>query len=188
MHIPRKIYAIKHNTTGRIYIGSSRDVESRIKNHICQLRIGKHNVADMQADFNEYGENFSFFVLDEIECYEDRVKEYEWMRKLETNVRGKGYNYKDMVFTKESKYYVTYNGESMNLSQLSKRTGVPYETLYGRIITHGWSAEEAVKPHQKLKASTIEFINLINDSNDPEAAIRIASKLMQEFAATPQHA
>lgn len=186
MKIPRKIYAIKHNITGRIYIGSSRNVESRFKSHIGQLRIGKHPVADMQSDFNEFGENFSFFVLDEIKNYEERAKEYEWMRKLETNVRGKGYNYKDMVFTKESKYLVTFNGETINLSELSKRTGVPYETLYGRIITHGWSAEEAVKPRQKLKTSTIEFINLINESDDPEAVIRLAYSLMQKITAIPQ--
>lgn len=95
MRFPRKVYAIRHNVTGRMYIGSSWDVERRYRNHINLLRQGKHTVEDMQKDFDEYGDNYSFSILDVIRNFEDRNKEYEWMQRFNTFVRGVGYNYKD---------------------------------------------------------------------------------------------
>lgn len=91
----RKVYAIQHNVTKRIYIGSTTNVDTRYLAHIGALRAGKHKVEDMQADFNEYGEDYSLFVLDEINEFADRIKEYEWMDRYDTFTRGVGYNYKD---------------------------------------------------------------------------------------------
>lgn len=95
MRFPRKVYAIQHNITKKIYIGSSCNVESRYMNHIYSLRNGKHRVEDMQKDFDEYGENYSLFVLDEINNFEERTKEYDWMKKYNTYDRDTGYNYSD---------------------------------------------------------------------------------------------
>ena len=95
MRLPRVVYAIQHNATKRIYVGSSANVEKRYWNHMTLLRNKKHKNDDMQDDFNKHGENFSLFILDEISDYADRDKEYEWMLKLESHIRGKGYNYKD---------------------------------------------------------------------------------------------
>ena len=91
----KKVYAIQHNNTKRIYIGSSINPEERYMSHIYSLRKGNHPVEDMQEDFNKYGENLSFYILDECHGYEERKKEYEWMRKYNTTHRGVGYNYKD---------------------------------------------------------------------------------------------
>lgn len=56
----------------------------------------------MQEDFNNYGDNYSFFVLDVIEKWEDRHKEQEWMKKLKTNDPKVGYNRRDWYFTRQS--------------------------------------------------------------------------------------
>ena len=95
MELPRKVYAIQHNTTKRIYIGSSKDVRSRYQSHMSLLRNGKHQVEDMQKDFDEHGEDYSLYILDEILDDSENSKEYEWMRKYNTRTRGVGYNYKD---------------------------------------------------------------------------------------------
>ena len=95
MRLPRKVYAIQHNVTKKIYIGSSYDVEQRYKSHIWALRGGKHTVEDMQDDYDEYGEDYSVFILDEITNYDQRCAEYEWMRKYNSIDRRYGYNYKD---------------------------------------------------------------------------------------------
>lgn len=95
MRLPRYVYAIQHNVTKRMYIGSSNNVKKRYFTHIYKLRSGKHHIEDMQSDFNEYGEDYSVFVLDEFVDYGDRRVEYEWMRKYQSHIRGKGYNYKD---------------------------------------------------------------------------------------------
>lgn len=98
MELPRKVYLIRHNVTGRIYIGSSKNVEIRYSNHMYNLRSWKHPVEDMQKDFDEYGENFTLTVIDEIRTYEEASKEYEWMREFKSHIRGVGYNYKDNAF------------------------------------------------------------------------------------------
>ena len=98
MDFPRKVYAIQHNVTKKIYVGSSRNAENRYKAHLAQLKGGKHPNEDMQSDYNQYGADYSFFILDEIPTFEQKSKEKEWMRKLKSYIRSKGYNYKDPSF------------------------------------------------------------------------------------------
>lgn len=97
MELPRVIYAIKHNVTKRIYVGSSKNPQQRLAHHLSMLRNGKHPVEDMQRDFDEHGDDFEFFILDTIFDYQDRDREYDFMVFLESHIRGKGYNYKDHV-------------------------------------------------------------------------------------------
>jgi hypothetical protein len=52
-------------------------------------------VEDMQKDYDEYGENFSYFILGKIETWQERKQEYEWMIKYRSFDRKFGYNYKD---------------------------------------------------------------------------------------------
>ena len=98
MNLPRKVYAIRHNITNRVYVGSSSHVDKRLMSHIHALRNHSHKVQDMQSDFDQYGEDYTFTILDEIVKYKDRDKEYEWMLKYQSHIRGIGYNYKDHKF------------------------------------------------------------------------------------------
>lgn len=94
-YYPRKVYAIQHNQTKRIYIGSSKDVETRYMTHIEALKARKHLSVEMQQDFDAYGNDFSLYVLDTISNRKENKKEYEWMRKYQTNDPEFGYNRKD---------------------------------------------------------------------------------------------
>lgn len=98
MIFPRKVYAIQHNKTKRILIGSATDVEKRYRSTIWNLRSGKHKVKDLQDDFIQYGEDFSLYIIDEIKCPKERHKEFEWIEKYETCTRGIGYNYQDKKY------------------------------------------------------------------------------------------
>ena len=95
MNYPRKVYAIRHNVTNRVYIGSSCRVDRRFQQHISAVRCHRHPVEDMQADFDQHGDNFTLTVLDHIATSEDLYKEYDWMHKNRSYIRGVGYNYKD---------------------------------------------------------------------------------------------
>ncbi len=95
MVFPRYVYAVRHNPTGRVYVGSSKDPEERMRIHMWVLRQGRHIVEDMQKDFNDHGEDYSFFILDTILDLEEKDREYEWMEQFGSHIRGKGYNYKD---------------------------------------------------------------------------------------------
>lgn len=99
MRFPRQVYAIKHNPTQKMYIGSSWNVEQRVYSHLQALRTGHHAVEDMQNDFDEYGEDYTVSVLDTCFNWADHFKEYYWMKKYKSFIRGIGYNYKDRAKT-----------------------------------------------------------------------------------------
>lgn len=59
------IYWIKNNITNLIYIGSSKDIGSRIIKHFSQLRKGNHPNHLMLADFVKHGQkSFEFGVYE----------------------------------------------------------------------------------------------------------------------------
>lgn len=95
MKFPRLVYALRHNPTKRIYVGSSADPAKRIGSHFGLLKNGKHPIAQMQKDYNDYGGDYSVFLIDEIEGMQDRGKEYLWMLKLDTKNPEHGYNAQD---------------------------------------------------------------------------------------------
>lgn len=105
MRLPRWIYAIQHNVTKKIYIGSSAHPDTRYWAHIGALRRGQHQVPEMQQDFDDYGEDYSFFILEQINDFGSRNKEYEWMEKYQTGNTKFGYNIRDRHFNnRKSKY------------------------------------------------------------------------------------
>lgn len=100
------IYALQHNVTKKIYIGKSKNIYKRYKAHISSLRCGKHTSKSLQEDFNVYGEDFSIYVLEEIdndapdgryEGIRTRVidAELKWMKKYDTI--NSGYNDQDRI-------------------------------------------------------------------------------------------
>lgn len=98
----KSIYAIKCENTGRIYIGSSNKVESRIKQHMQELFLNKKKSSALQTrggslwqlDFNEYGEQaFTAYVLEK-DVPADRVEDAERdnILKYRSNETKYGYN------------------------------------------------------------------------------------------------
>ena len=59
------IYFIKNKISNMYYIGSSRDIGSRLIKHFSQLRKGNHPNGPLLADYNKYGvDSFEFGVLE----------------------------------------------------------------------------------------------------------------------------
>lgn len=142
-----KIYAIRHNITNRVYVGSSKNVDIRLRKHMNDLRAHKHCVEDMQEDFDKYGEDYTFTILEDIYQYSDKHKEYEWMEKYQSHIRGIGYNYKDTVWNRPNrtpKYMLTLNNKTMPIAEWSVLIGVPYEVIYKRVNILNWDIERAL--------------------------------------------
>lgn len=96
----RTVYAIQHNKTGRIYIGSSERVKWRIVEHLQLLRNHKCKNPLMQADFDKFGEDYTFRKLDVITKDTETWKEYYWMLYFQTINEEFGYNYRDTHITR----------------------------------------------------------------------------------------
>jgi len=100
---PMGIYSIKNMKNGKIYIGSSKDLQGIINRNKFQLKNGLHFNKEMQKDFNEIGEEgFSFDILDYLKPKEDLNYDYTdeliileemWLEKLQPYDE-KGYNTK----------------------------------------------------------------------------------------------
>ena len=119
MNYPRKVYAIRHNVTNRVYIGSSCHVDKRFNEHIDALRAHRHSVEDMQADFDKHGEDFTLTVLDHIATAEDRHREYDWMSKNQSYIRGVGYNYNDPRWKRFDQQIESFDELAPELGELS---------------------------------------------------------------------
>jgi group I intron endonuclease len=61
------IYAIEHLGYGKMYIGSTKDLRQRLCTHWSQLRLDKHQVNTLKADFDEVGRGgFRILVFEEL--------------------------------------------------------------------------------------------------------------------------
>jgi len=69
------IYKIVNKLTGMYYVGSSIDVERRLKEHRASLDSGLHGNSHLQNSWNKYGAvNFEFVPIKEIPITEDLIK------------------------------------------------------------------------------------------------------------------
>lgn len=96
MKTPRIVYALKHEATGKMYIGSTANVKKRYQVHCSQLKYGKHPAKKLQTDYDQHeNKELTLMVLDEITKGGESGKEYEWMARYQTTDPEKGYNYAD---------------------------------------------------------------------------------------------
>ena len=95
MKIPRAIYALRHNPTGKVYVGSSSNVKKRAMNHVSRLRCGTHSHPGMQADFDRYGDDYTVYILEHLKSYAERDHEHLWMEALHSRDPERGYNDRD---------------------------------------------------------------------------------------------
>jgi hypothetical protein len=189
VNTPFKIYCILHNVTDRAYIGRSRKVEKRLKDHLFALRSHKHVVEDMQADFDKYGEDYTITILEENVDFKDRNKEHQWMEKYQSNIRGKGYNYKDPKWNhphRAPKYMLSFENRILSIGDWASQVNIPYEVIYSRVNLLGWSAEKALTTpigkrggcHAK---NELELINIIRGGDEPLQALRMASEIFLDY-------
>lgn len=67
MVIIKGIYCIENKINKKKYIGQSINIEKRWKQHISELRRGKHYNKFLQRAWNKYGEsNFEFYIVEQL--------------------------------------------------------------------------------------------------------------------------
>lgn len=87
------IYSILNKINRKIYIGSSIDIEKRIKEHKTELKGGYHKNKHLTDSYNKYGlESFEFEVLEECEEQFLHSQENFWCNMLNSYNRNYGYN------------------------------------------------------------------------------------------------
>lgn len=85
------VYLIRNKINGRVYIGSSKCIKTRVSSHLRQLKQNIHHSIELQLDFNKFGiENFQVEVLLECSISDARKYEEEYINKF--NLKQFGYN------------------------------------------------------------------------------------------------
>ena len=87
------IYKITNKENGKVYIGSSIDINRRWKDHIYNLKKEAHHNPYLQHAWDKYGEDsFLFEIMEEIDIELLTIKEQFWMDNYKSYNREYGYN------------------------------------------------------------------------------------------------
>jgi hypothetical protein len=78
---------------------------------------------------------------------------------------------------KRNTNYVTYKGETRNLSEWAEITGIPYKTLWARLFAQGWSVEDA------LTIGVEDSANYITYKGETKRITHWAEKLSVSYVA-----
>lgn len=141
------IYKIINKQNGKIYIGSTLDIDSRWREHKNDLRKNKHHSIHLQRAWNKYGEeNFEIQIIemfDEIDNEKLREKEKYYIELFKPYKREIGYNVsrgtkccilygKDNGFYGKKHSYKTRKYISNKLKDYYKKYG---HNCIGRVIS-----------------------------------------------------
>jgi group I intron endonuclease len=78
------IYKIENKITGRTYIGRSIDIIKRWSWHKSVLKSGKHNVIELQEDYNKHGNDIYIYkIIEECDFYKLREREQYWLDRTD---------------------------------------------------------------------------------------------------------
>ena len=145
------VYKITNTVTGDFYIGSSKDVKRRWKNHKYYIKCNEHPNNPLYLDMQKYSvDKFELQILAEVEIEQLKEKEQEFIEKLKptyNQMNAKGLNIerkkeykKEYEKTDKRKQYKKeynnqlcfFNSEIITLTALKTRfyrAGIPHPQL-----------------------------------------------------------
>jgi len=162
------IYKIVNKINNKIYIGSAKDLNKRIKNHLSNLRNNKHCNEYLQLSFNKYKEeNFEFIILEN--CSIDNLieKEQFYIDNLnpEYNICKIAYSRLGTKHSEETKRKIGLKsigrGEAISKAHLGKKK-------------NSYTIEQMIKANNKIVLQFDKKGNLIKEWN----SIREASNTL----------
>lgn len=142
------IYCIRHNPSGKVYVGSACRVGNRVCYHRSKLNRGIHDNHYLQASWGKHGSgDFSFCLIEE--CGRDDLvaRESFWMQFYKACDREHGFNL-DILATNKR------HSEETKLKIGAKHKGRKYPPEFGQKIS---AARKGVKnlrprtPEQRLR-------------------------------------
>lgn len=105
------VYTITNKVTGKVYVGSSGDIDARWKSHRASLRSNRHCNSGLQHDWCKYGEeSFVFEVVEVCGVGPGLLTcETSWIEGLNAveegyNIQASGGNYGSMLASYKAKF------------------------------------------------------------------------------------
>lgn len=84
------VYAIRNRATGKVYVGTSLDIPTRVRGHLSMLKTGWHHNRRLQEDWVAFGASaFSFCLLNATSADADLIAaERHWIEVLRARTGG----------------------------------------------------------------------------------------------------
>lgn len=134
------VYKITNTVTGDFYIGSSKNLYKRLRNHRCKSSWRTCSKNPLYLDMQKYGlENFLFEGIEECLPEDLKTNEQKWIEELKptynrnaaySSKKGSDYvlewerNHKEQYIERMKKYYqrdCLYKGEQLSYNALVSR-------------------------------------------------------------------
>lgn len=120
------VYSIRNRTNNKQYIGSSKDILQRLRQHRNQLKYGIHCNKHLQSSYNKYGlDNFEFTIIERCEDYIN--KEIYYVEHL--NVLNPKHGYNKATIILDTSGYKWSDESRKKLSNSKKGTKMHPNTL-----------------------------------------------------------
>lgn len=114
------IYACECQTAKSVYIGQSKNIPTRWRNHLMNLRRGSYmdTITQWQKDFDTFGEiEFRFQILQNADCHSLLDLETLWIKKY---VAEGWYLYNNRLVTNDSNYIACPSSYADTIKKLIK--------------------------------------------------------------------
>jgi len=127
------IYKIICKNNNRFYIGSSTNINRRLREHVNLLKQNKHKNKYLQKCWNEYGEkNFRFEIIETIHDINNLLaREQWWLNKTDCCNRKIGFNISSDPCSPGTGRFIDLTGQKFNKLTINKYVG---KNKYGKSL------------------------------------------------------
>lgn len=158
------IYKIINLINNKVYIGSSINLEIRLKNHKAKLRNNHHSNQYLQRSWDKYGENnFKFEIIEECKKEEIINKEQYWIDYYKSYDENNGYNLSPTA------------GNILNYKMNEEQKNKISKALMGHKLSEETKQKiSKTRKERKYKISKkhLELLKKLNSENNPNAKLK----------------
>ena len=164
------IYEIKNLLTGKVYVGSSIQYETRKRRHLAKLKRGTHHSTHLQNSWNVYGnDNFEFKILEIVDSVDNLIdREQHYMDYFNSYDDNYGYNICKVAGSSIGIEHTEETKKKMSISHTGVRKGKPsYETRVkiSEALRNRDSSESVKKREKTLLNINPDMFKIIGDKS-----------------------
>lgn len=151
------IYQIRNLVNGKIYVGSSKEINKRWTKHRIDLRKNCHHSILLQRAWNKYGkENFVFEIMEETDKKSLIIREQYYLDLLKSYDRKIGYNINTQSDLSQA-VKERWDNKQYRKSQLKMMNGLwnkQRKKLHHEQMKHRWSNQTYRTEFAKQRVGT----------------------------------
>ncbi len=186
------IYKIENLVNSKVYIGSSKDIYKRWKEHKKKLLNNNHHSQHLQKSWNKYGENnFQFDIIEEcLDIYLIEREQY-WMDYYNCYHRDYGYNIlpkagslKGNIISNETKKKMSESQKLRWTDELREEWSIKYSGSNNPFYNKTHSEEFRIKNSKNKKGKYIGSKNynaILNEENVKEIKILLLKNELSHY-------